>query len=63
PLWAEPDFPKHGFGSSVEYAAQRRADVEAPTIIRDGQRVDITKSNIVDMDDRIARYASGVGGN
>lgn len=63
PLWAEPDFPKHGFGSSVEYAVQRRKDVEAPTIIRDGQRVDITKSNILDMDDHIARYESGVGGN
>lgn len=56
PLWAEADAAQHGYRTTLEYASKRRTDVPSPTIVRDGYLVDVRKSHLADVDDRIRPY-------
>lgn len=56
PLWAEPTAPQHGYRTALEYSVKRRKDAPNPTIVRDGYLVDVTKSHLEGVDDRIRPY-------
>lgn len=55
PLWQREAQP-HGFRTASEYAVRRRDGVPEPTIVRDGYLVDVTKSRLPGVDDRIAPW-------
>ncbi|HWH25100.1 MAG TPA: LLM class flavin-dependent oxidoreductase [Pseudolysinimonas sp.] len=57
PLWAEPDYPQHGYRSGLEYSVKRDADAPPPRIVKDGYLVDITKSRFDPEGARIRPWA------
>lgn len=62
PLWADQQLP--GASTSLEYAVRRRQDAPAPTAVKDGYLIDVSRAHLEGVDARIRPWPASteVGG-